>query len=113
MQRPVSVTVVSWLYIFAGTVGIVYHASDVNAHGLLHGDTALVLLMRLLAIAGGIFSLRRAGWARWLLLAWITYHFILSFFHSPVEIIVHALIFAATAWALYHRQATAWFRHAG
>lgn len=94
----------------AGVVGVVYHASELSTHGIFEKDTAGVLFLRLLAVVGGIFTLRGANWARWLLLTWIAYHVVLSAYHSPTELIMHAVLCAVTAWALFHRQANAWFR---
>jgi hypothetical protein len=62
---------------------------------------------------GGIFILRGANWARWLLLAWLCYHVVLSAFHSLSEMIIHGVLCAVIASLLFRRQATGYFRRAG
>ncbi len=73
-KRPLSVTLVGWLFIAAGIVGIAYHATEFNASDPFGYDLLLALGVRILAIVGGAFALRGANWARWLLLVWLAYH---------------------------------------
>jgi len=108
-KRPISVTLISCLFIAAGAVGIIYHAAELKQIAI-NPETILVLAVRLLAIAGGVFALRRTNWARWLLLAWIFYHVIISFFHTSAELIMHAAIMIVTIAALFHPKANAYFR---
>jgi hypothetical protein len=56
--------------------------------------------------------LRGHNWARWLALAWIGCHVILSAFHSVFEVAVHGLLFAAIAYFLFRPRATRYFRGA-
>ena len=101
------------MFIAAGTIGIVYHAAGLRVQDLFDYYLGWVLFVRLLAILGGIFLLRGANWARWLLLAWISYHVVLSAFHSPSELLVHSAICALVAWVFFRQQATAYFRRPG
>jgi hypothetical protein len=110
--RPRSVTVISWLFIVAGIVGLVYHASELKTSGPLDYEAVWVLLLRLLAVIGGAFMLRGADWARWLVLAWIAYHVVLSAFHSWSETAVHAALLAGVAYLLLRPEAGAYFRGA-
>lgn len=73
-------------------------------------EVSWVLLVRILAIIAGIFTLRGANWARWLLLAWIIYHVILSFYHSTAELIMHFIIAIVVVFSLFHANANAYFR---
>ena len=107
-QRPLSLTLVSYLFIAAGVIGIIYHASELK--DVATPEVGLVLFVRVLAIIGGIFSLRGANWARWLLLAWIIYHVILSFFHSTAELIMHFIIAIVVFLSLFHPKANAYFK---
>lgn len=109
MTRPLPVTLIGYLFITAGAIGIVYHAPELMVINT-QPQVALVFLVRVLAILGGVFTLRGVNWARWLLLAWITYHVILSFFHSTSELIMHAVLMILVALALFHRNANAYFR---
>ena len=107
-QRPLSITLISYLFIAAGAMGIIYHASELK--DLATPEVSLVLFVRMLAIIGGIFTLRGANWARWLLVAWITYHVILSFFHSSVEVIMHFVLSIVVVISLFHPKANTYFR---
>src|SRR5687767_9982048 len=102
-QRPLSITLISYLFIAAGAVGIIYHASELNDVAM--PEVSLVLFVRVLAILGGIFTLRGANWARWLLVVWIIYHMILSFFHSTAEVIMHFILSIVVVVSLFHPQA--------
>ena len=66
--------------------------------------------VRLLAVVAGVFMLLGYNWARWLALAWIGSHIILSAFHAPREFAVHCLFFAAIAWFLFRPEAQSYFR---
>lgn len=107
--RPRSVTVIAWLFIAAGMVGLVYHATALETSGPLDYQAVWVLLLRLLAVIGGAFMLRGADWARWLALAWIAYHVVLSAFHSWSDTAVHAVLLAGVAYLLLHPEAGAYF----
>lgn len=112
-KRPLSVTIIGWLFIAAGIFGFAYHASELRVQHLFDLELIWVLFVRLLAIAGGIFVLRGANWARWLLLGWISYHVVLSAFHSPTELIIHSVLCALIAYVFFRRPATAYFRRVG
>lgn len=54
--------------------------------------------------------LRRKSLGRWLCAAWLGFHVILSLFHSPSEVAVHAVLFIAIANLLFRPSAAAHFR---
>ena len=108
MKRPLSVTLISCLFIGAGVTGIIYHASELKDIAT-RPEVIWVLVVRLLAIIGGIYALRSANWARWLLVAWIMYHVILSFYHSTAELAMHAILAVVVLIALFHKGANAYF----
>jgi len=108
-KRPLSVTLISCLFIAAGAMGITYHAAELK-HITTNPEMILVLVVRLLAIVGGLFALRGAFWARWLLVMWIAYHVIISFFHTGTELIMHLVIMVITIVALFHPKANTYFR---
>ena len=66
----------------------------------------------LLAIIGGVFTLRGRNWARWLCAVWMGGHVILSLFHSRWELLVHSLLFAAVLYVFFRPAASAYFRDA-
>ena len=108
MKRPLSVTLISYLFIIAGAAGIIYHASELKEI-VNRPEVIWVLAVRLLAIVGGVFALRGANWARWLLVAWIGYHVILSFYHSTAELAMHAALTVVVLTALFYKAANAYF----
>jgi hypothetical protein len=109
-NRPPSVTVISCLFIAAGVVGLAYHAGEFTTRPPI--EYALVCFLRLLAILSGAFMLRGHNWARWLLLAWIAYHVVLSAFHSLSGLVTHGLLFAVVAYFLSRPRVSAYFRGA-
>jgi len=109
MKRPLSVTIMSFVYILAGASGIIYHAPELM-NIFSQSDQAWVLVIRLLAIIGGVFALRGANWSRWLLIAWILYHVYLSFFHETAELVMHAVLAAITVIVFFNRRANAFFK---
>jgi hypothetical protein len=109
-KRPRSVTVISWIFIAAGAVGLAYHATEFNIRTPFEYDILLVCLVRLIAIVCGVFMLRGSNWARWGLVTWLGYHVILSVVHTPFQLIVHSLLFAAVLYFLFRPQSTAYFR---
>ncbi len=52
------------------------------------------------------------NWARWLALAWIAYHVILSAFHTLSQLAIHCLLCAILANFLFRPTATRYFRGA-
>jgi hypothetical protein len=57
--------------------------------------------------------LRGRNWARWIALAWIAFHVIVSAFHTVAEFSMHLLFFAAIAWGLFRPEAARYFLPAG
>jgi hypothetical protein len=112
-QRPVSVAIIGWVYIAAGATGFVYHFSEFTAGGLFRYDALWIELVRLTAGVCGAFLLRGDNWARWLAVAWIGFHVIVSAFHTLPELAMHCLFFALIAWLLFRPGATRYFRAAG
>jgi hypothetical protein len=107
-KRPLSVTVIGWMFVAAGVLGLAYHATEFKMRPFASGVVWLSFL-RLLAILGGVFVLRGKNWARWVLLAWIAFHVILSAFHALSQVVVHGLLFAVVGYVLFRRQASAYF----
>ncbi len=99
-------------------IAFVYQLFELKTEGFktndaFHFDVVGIELIRLLAVVSGIFMLRGRNWARWLALAWIGFHVVLSFFHSLSQTAVHAVFFAVIAWCLFHAAAERYFRVRG
>lgn len=104
-KRPLSVTLVGWLFIAAGVIGIAYHVRELVP---LRAGAAWVLAVRLLAIIGGVFALKGAAWARWLLIGWMCFHVAVSARHS--EVAVHVVFLVGIATVLFRAPARTYFR---
>lgn len=104
-KRPLSVVIVSCLYIAVGAIGFVVNFPKLIG---LQSDSAWVELTELLAVASGAFMLRRQNWARWLALTWMAFHVAVSF---PVfrQVAIHSLFLILVIWALFHYDARRYF----
>ena len=120
-KRPHSITVISWIFIAVGSIAlfttlllplfdptVAHRLTDLKLQHPL--EFWLAPVIRLLAGLGGLFMLYGINWARWLLVAWLGYHIILSIFHSPFQLLMHILIFAVLLYFLFRPRASAYFR---
>ncbi|HYT60889.1 MAG TPA: hypothetical protein VEL06_12005 [Haliangiales bacterium] len=112
-KRPRSITVISWLFVATGVIGLAYHATEFKAERPFEVDLVWVCFVRLLAILCGVFMLRGSNRARWLLVVWMGYHIVLGILHSALQLFVHGLLFAVILYLLFRPQASAYFRGAG
>jgi hypothetical protein len=112
-KRPLAVSILSCLFIVTGIVGLGRHLADYKATQPFQYDLVWILIVELAAIVCGAFMLRGANWARWLALAWMGFHVVLSFFHSLREVVVHGLLFALIAYFLFRADARAYFSPPG
>jgi len=111
-KRPLSVTIIGCIFIAAGVIGFAYHVTEFKALHPFPYEIVWSASVRMLAVLGGVFVLRGHNWARWLLLAWIAFHVILSAFHSLSELIVHGLLFVVVAYVLFRPKASGYFQGA-
>ena len=104
-KRPVSVWILSCLYLAVGTIGFAYYSPQLMAH---QNNSILIELTELLAIVSGAFMLRGNNWARWLALVWMAFHVAISF---PVyrQMAIHLAIFAGVTWVLCRPDARRYF----
>lgn len=109
-KRPLPVTIIASVYIVMGAIGFAYHWKEFEASHAFQGDILWVELIRLVAIVSGIFMLRGHNWARWIALAWIAFHVLLSAFHGWPELAVHCLFCAVIAWLLFRPDSGRYFR---
>jgi uncharacterized membrane protein HdeD (DUF308 family) len=96
INRPIPVTMLGYSFIVAGLVGLAYHLSDRP----LDRWVALISLIRILAVVGGVFLLNGRNWARWLVLGWLAFHVGVSAFHSLSDCIAHAVLSLVVAYFL-------------
>ncbi len=81
-KRPISVTILACVYLAVGVGGFAVHFRELLAR---HPDAVGIEVTELTAIVCGVFLLRGQNWARWLALAWIAFHVVLSAFHAIPE----------------------------
>ena len=110
VQRPRSITIISWFFLIFGSIALI--------SGLLPPDSLtlaqlkghwMVHLSRFLSIVAGLFMLRGHNWARWLLVALIAFHIVLSALHSVLQLLIHVAIFTVILFFLFRRPASSYF----
>lgn len=108
-KPPASVVVIALLYLAVGIIGFVFRFRTLLAwqQGSVWAEST-----ELLAVIIGVFLLRGQNWARWLAVAWMAFHVVLSAFHSYGQTAVHAAFLALIAWALFAPEAGRYFRSA-
>lgn len=120
-KRPVAITIIGWLFIAVGAVGLVRGVSplmrpaatsdgtEIKLEPLI--DSFYVSVSGLIAGLGGALLIRGCHWARWLLVVWMVFHVFLSLLHSVSELAVHCVLFGTIFWFLFRPQATAYLRN--
>jgi len=108
VKRPWAVTVLGLLFVAAGMVGLLYHLSQET----LSWELALISLLRLLAVIGGTFLMLGRNWARWLSVAWLALHVVISAFHSVEQMAAHAVLLAIVVYFLFKDRSANYFRPA-
>jgi hypothetical protein len=109
-KRPYSVLAIAWLYILTGAIGIASHLMNFRLEHPFPYDVLWIISVSLIAVICGVYMLRGSNWARWLAIAWMLFHVILSVFHSRSQLVVHSLLCAVFAYFLFRPQATQYFR---
>jgi len=108
MKRPLPVTILGCLFIVAGLVGLVYHLSERPPDHWI----VLISMIRIIAVVGGVFLLMAHNWARWLLLAWLAFHVVVSASHSLSESIAHVVLLMVVGYFLLGPPASKYFQSA-
>jgi len=105
-RRPVAVLVVAVAYLAVGILGFVAYFHDLLS---APSDGVWIELTELVAIVAAVFLLRGRNWARWLAVAWIAFHVILSAFGNIRELTMHAALTALIVWLLFRQASARWF----
>jgi hypothetical protein len=111
-KRPLSVTIIAILYLALGIAGFVGHGYEAVRARPFPADAIAIEITELAAIVTGAFLLRGQNWARWLAVAWIALHVVISIFHPLRELAVHAVFLVLITWILFRPEATRYFRDA-
>jgi len=117
-SRPISVTVIGWLFITVGVIGFVYHlyvvypvvSQDIFVLKGFWTETIWIEVTEALAIVFGVFLLLGRSWARWGVLAWMAFHVGLSVYDRMHGLVVHILFLIAFAYLLFRADANEYFR---
>ena len=106
MNPRIAVIVVACLYLLIGFgVGIAI------VPRLLAGqhDAIGMEITEAVAAIAGICLLLRQRWARWLAVAWMVFHVILSW-PDVGKLLMHLILSGMIAWALFRPGSAEWFR---
>ncbi len=103
-QRPLSITIISWLFIIFGSIALLSGApfGDIKSHWYVH-------LSRILQIVAGVFMLYGRNWARWLLVAWIVFHIVVGALNGIGPLVMHVVIFSVILFFVFRRDANEYF----
>ena len=96
MKRPFQVTTLGWLLIAVGILSTIYHLSK----SPLDRWTVPILLVGTITIVAGVFLLRGARWARWLVLAWLAFHVVVSALNSLSDAMAHVVLLLVAGYFL-------------
>ena len=107
-MRPFAITVLGWLYVAVGVVGLVHHGYV--AIRSFHLEDVWILLSQVVALLAGIYMLRGANWARWLAFLWMAAHVVIAWLNGPQQALFHAIIFVGITVLLFRADARAYFR---
>lgn len=99
--------VIAGAYLAVGIIGFVTHFHDLLA---TPSEGVWIELTELLAVVTGVFLLRGRNWARWLAVAWIAFHVVLSAFGSIRETAMHVVIAVLIVWLLFRPDTARWFQ---
>jgi hypothetical protein len=110
VRRPLSILLIGWLFILTGAIGFVYHLREFDLDNpFVDSDRLWILTVRLLAIIGGILLIRAYNVGRWLLLLWLAYHVVISYFHDWTSTLIHAALLVALGYFLFRKEARDFF----
>jgi len=109
-KRPLSITLIGWLYIAVGVIGGIAHLFELRAGEPFRTDVIWIELLHLVAIAAGVWLLRGQNWARWVAVAWMGLHVIVSIFHNVPELLIHCALLGLIALFLFRAAAAGYFR---
>jgi hypothetical protein len=111
-KRPLAVVVVAVLLMLTGAGGLFVDFQHFQPVSADHYAIVWMVSVHALAIVAGIFLLRGSNWARWLAIAWMAFHVVISFWNPWQQLAMHGMILALFVWILFRQDARAFFRPA-
>ena len=110
MKRPpLPVLIVALALMLAGGVGFFYHLKDFSDPGEKLYVVVLVELLRIVAIVSGILLLRANNSGRWLSIAWVLLHVVISVFNFMAQTITHIVILIIVSILLFLPVSSSYF----
>src|SRR5260370_37607733 len=106
-KRPLSITIISWIFRITGGIGLVCQVTELNFQHPLENDTVWACSVRFLAVLGGVFMLYGFNWARWLLVLCMAFHIVIMAMHSWAQFLQPILLLAPILSSLSRRSAPA------
>jgi hypothetical protein len=106
---PISITILSWFYILVGVLGTAAHYEDFRMHKPIVNEFVWITALGVAGVVSGVFMLSGRYWARWLALAWIASHVVISAFHPLQELIIHCALLVLFSYLLFRREAREYF----
>jgi hypothetical protein len=111
MKRPpLPVIVISALLMLTGAFSLYGDYLNLKPPATGRNETLAIVCVHLLAIVAGIFMLRGRNRARWLAVAWMAFHVIISVGHPRQQLLVHAILLVLFAYGLFRADASPFFR---
>ena len=109
-SRPLPILIVAILFIIVGIVGFSSHIKDFFVPSETLYEIVLVQLLRVFAFFCGILLLRANNSGRWLSIAWILSHIVISAFHSTSETIAHIVLLIVVSILLFLPSSSTYFQ---
>ena len=109
-KRPLSVTIIGCIYILTGTLGLVFHVRESALRHEWGYGIGLIAILEVVAIVAGAYMLRGHNWARWLALAWMAFHVVISFWEGWQKVVVHAAFLLVIGFFLLRQRANEYFQ---
>lgn len=113
MKRPLSITILAWVFVVVGSVGLagglIQLLRVINTGGLSSNqhyltESGFTALSGLIATIGGAGLLHGFRWARWVCIIWMAFHVVLSVWHSMIEVVFHLLMLVGMAYILFRKR---------
>lgn len=109
-NRPLPVVIVSILFIATGFIGFIYHFQEFFGPNANVYDLIGIESVRILAVFCGFLLLGGIGWARWLAIAWLLFHVIISALNSTSEMMAHLIFLIIVIVLLYLPVSSSFFQ---
>ena len=95
-----------WLFVVIGILNTAWHLWK----GMFDRWMIAILFLTVSAIVAGVFLLRGARWARWLALAWLAFHVVVSALNSLWDALPHAVLLLVIGYVLLGPPTAQYFR---